>query len=135
VALRRTCRCTEFHRIKTQICVTRPQCVKLRDLSVCIVMRSIYSQCGRLLKICCVSLFYYDLRLHTSRLVNEYVPCLFVSGFISRPFCLRYILPYSQEMWDKSGWLQSNRPSPSSGCFSGYLHFLVNPCAVITLHL
>jgi len=28
VALRRTCRCTEFHRVKTQICVTRPQCVK-----------------------------------------------------------------------------------------------------------
>ena len=33
VALRRTCRCTEFHCVKTQICVTRPQCVKyLRQL-------------------------------------------------------------------------------------------------------
>ena len=27
VALRRTCRCTEIHRVKRQICVTRPQCV------------------------------------------------------------------------------------------------------------
>ena len=29
MAVRRTCRCTEFHLLKTQICVTRPQCVKV----------------------------------------------------------------------------------------------------------
>jgi len=29
MALRRTCRCTEFHCVKKQICVTRPQCVKI----------------------------------------------------------------------------------------------------------
>jgi len=34
VALRRTCRCTEFHRVKTQICVTRPQCVKYTEFTL-----------------------------------------------------------------------------------------------------
>ena len=34
VALRRTCRCTEIHRVKTQICVTRPQCVNPRYFDV-----------------------------------------------------------------------------------------------------
>lgn len=93
--------------------------VKLRDLSVCIIMQSMLSQYGLFLKIYSVSLFYYDLGPRTSRLVNEYVLCMiFATGFMFRPFCLVYNLPHSKEMWDMSGRWQSNRPSPSSDCFS-----------------
>ena len=72
----------------------------LRDLSVCSIMQSMFSQCDLLLKICSVSLFYYDLVPWNSRLLNQYVLCVvFVSGFMFRPFCLVYILTIFTRIW------------------------------------